>query len=84
MTYQMYRNNYNLFADDTSVFLEVNNLNSLSTIINKELNKLSNWLVKKSLSFHNMLFIKKDDTLVTERKRSNNKHMYKLEANRVK
>ena len=27
--------------------------------------------------------IRKDDTLVTERKRSNNKHMYKLEASRV-
>ena len=39
--------------------------------------------LKKSLSFQNMLFIRKDDTLVTERKRSNNKHMYKLEASRV-
>ena len=27
--------------------------------------------------------VRKDDTLVTERKRSNNKHMYKLEASRV-
>ena len=41
------------------------------------------WSMKKSLSFQNMLFIRKDDTLVTERKRSNNKHMYKLEASRV-
>ena len=39
--------------------------------------------LKKSLSFQNMMFIRKDDTLVTERKRSNNKHMYKLEASRV-
>ena len=39
--------------------------------------------LKKSLSFQNMMFFRKDDTLVTERKRSNNKHMYKLEASRV-
>ena len=41
-----------LFADDTSVFLEGNNLNSLSTIINKELNKLSNWLASNRLTLN--------------------------------
>ena len=39
-----------LFADDTSVFLEGNNLNSLSTIINEELNKLSIWLASNKLT----------------------------------
>ena len=39
-----------LFADDTSVFLEENNLNSLSTIINEELNKLSIWLASNNLN----------------------------------
>ena len=39
---------------------------------------------KLKLSFQNMMFIRKDDTLVTERKgASNNKHMYKLEASKV-
>ena len=39
MTYQMYRKKiYSIFfADDTSVFLEGNNLNSLSTIINEDM-----------------------------------------------
>ena len=51
MTYQMYRKKlYSiLFADDTSVFLEGNNLNSLSTIINEELSKLSIWLPSNKL-----------------------------------
>ena len=39
-----------LFADDTSVFLEGNNLNSLSTIINNELNKLYIWLASNKLT----------------------------------
>ena len=42
----------NLFADDTSVFLEGNNLNSLSTIINEELNKLSIWLASNKLTLN--------------------------------
>ena len=41
-----------LFADDTSVFLEGNNLNSLSTIINEELNKLSIWLASNKLTLN--------------------------------
>ena len=41
-----------LFADDTSVFLEGNNLNSLSTIINKELNKLFIWLASNKLTLN--------------------------------
>ena len=41
-----------LFADDTSVFLEGNNLNSLSTIINEELNKLSMWLASNKLTLN--------------------------------
>ena len=40
------------FADDTSVFLEGNNLNSLSTIINEELNKLSIWLASNKLTLN--------------------------------
>ena len=43
MTYQMYEKKlYSiLFADDTSVFFEGDNLNTLSTVINEGLNKLS-------------------------------------------
>ena len=41
-----------LFADDTNVFLEGNNLNSLSTIINEELNKLSIWLASNKLTLN--------------------------------
>ena len=41
-----------LFADDTSVFLEGNNLNSLSTIINEELNKPSIWLASNKLTLN--------------------------------
>ena len=41
-----------LFADDTSVFLERNNLNSLSTIINEKLNKLSIWLASNKLTLN--------------------------------
>ena len=41
-----------LFADDTSVFLEGNNLNSLSTIINEELNKLSILLASNKLTLN--------------------------------
>ena len=41
-----------LFADDASVFLEGNNLNSLSTIINEELNKLSIWLASNKLTLN--------------------------------
>ena len=54
MTYQIYRKKYILlfFADDTSVFLEGNNLNSLSTIINEELNKLSIWLASNKLTLN--------------------------------
>ena len=54
MTYQMFRKKlYSiLFADDTSVFLEGNNLNSLSTIINEELNKLSIWLASNKLTLN--------------------------------
>ena len=36
----------------TSVFLEENNLNSLSTIINEELNKLSIWLASNKLTLN--------------------------------
>ena len=56
-----------LFADDTSVFLEGNNLNSLSTIINEELNKLSRsiWLASNKLTLnieksHYVIFIGPD------------------------
>ena len=42
----------NFFADDTSVFLEGNNLNSLSTIINEELSKLSIWLASNKLTLN--------------------------------
>ena len=54
MTYQMFRKKlYSiLFADDTNVFLEGNNLNSLSTIINEELNKLSIWLASNKLTLN--------------------------------
>ena len=54
MTYQMYRKKIylNFFADDTSVFLEGNNLNSLSTIINEELSKLSIWLASNKLTLN--------------------------------
>ena len=40
------------FADDASVFLEGNNLNSLSTIINEELSKLSIWLASNKLALN--------------------------------
>ena len=51
-----------LFTDDTSVFLEGDNLNSLSTIINEELNKLSIWLASNKLPLnieksHYVIFI---------------------------
>ena len=54
MIYQMFRKKlYSiLFADDTSVFLEENNVNSLSTIINEELNKLSIWLASNKLTLN--------------------------------
>ena len=54
MTYQMYRKKlYSiLFADDTSVFLVGNNLNSLSTIINEELDKLSIWRASNKLTLN--------------------------------
>ena len=54
MTYQMYRKKIysNFFADDTSVFLEGNNLNFLSTIINEELSKLSIWLASNKLTLN--------------------------------
>ena len=41
-----------LFADDTSVFLEGDNLNTLSTVINEELNKLSIWLSSNKLTLN--------------------------------
>ena len=41
-----------LFADDTSVFLEGENLNTLSTVINEELNKLSIWLASNKLTLN--------------------------------
>ena len=41
-----------LFADDTSVFLEGDNLNTLSTVINEELNKLSIWLASNKLTLN--------------------------------
>ena len=46
-----------IFADDTSVFLEGNNLNSSSTIINEELNKLSIWLASKHCQNRIMWFL---------------------------
>ena len=54
MTYQMYFTYFifHFFADDTSVFLEGNNLNSLSTIINEELNKLSICLASNKLALN--------------------------------
>ena len=44
MTYQKYQKKYIqfFFAGDTSVFLEGDNLNTLSTVINKELNNTIN------------------------------------------
>ena len=41
-----------LFANDTSVFLEGDNLNTLSTVINEELNKLSIWLTSSKLTLN--------------------------------
>ena len=40
-------------------------------------------IIEENFSFQNMLFMRKDNTLVTERKKSNNKHMYKLQASRL-
>ena len=40
------------FADDASVFIEGDKLNSLSTIINKELEKLSIWLASNKLTLN--------------------------------
>ena len=40
------------FADDTSIFLEGDNLNTLFTVINKELNKLSIWLASNKLTLN--------------------------------
>ena len=53
----------NLFADDSSVFLEGNNINSLSTIINEELNKLSIWLASNKLTLN----IEKSDYVIFHR-----------------
>ena len=54
MTYQMYEKKlYSiLFADDTSVFFEGDNLNTLCIVINEELNKLSIWLASNKLTLN--------------------------------
>ena len=41
-----------LFADDASVFLEGHTLNTLSTVITEELNKLSIWLASNKLTLN--------------------------------
>ena len=57
MTYQFITKNvfysfFLLFADDVSVFIEGDKLNSLSTIINEELEKLSIWLASNKLTLN--------------------------------
>ena len=47
--------NYVLFADDTNLFASRKNLDTLINILNKELDKVSNWLKVNKLS----LIIKK-------------------------
>ena len=49
----MYKKKYiHFLADDTSVFLEGDNLNTLSTVINEELSKLSIWLGSNKLTLN--------------------------------
>ena len=39
-----------LFADDTNIFFESPNLESIESIMNKELKKLSTWLISNRLA----------------------------------
>ena len=60
-----------LFANDTNVFLKGNNLNSLSTIINEELNKLSIWLASNKLTLN----IEKSHYVIFQRARLKQSNM---------
>ena len=42
----------NLFADDTNIFFESSNLESIESTMNKELKKLSSWLISNRLALN--------------------------------
>ena len=42
----------NLFADDTNIFFESSNLESIKSTMNKELKKLSSWLISNRLALN--------------------------------
>ena len=44
--------NYVLYADDTAVFTKGNNINTLIIKVNKELEKVSNWLASNKLTLN--------------------------------
>ena len=56
--------NYVLFADDTNLFASHKNLGTLINILNKELDKVSNWLKVNKLSLN----IKKTDFILFHNK----------------
>ena len=63
--------NYVLFADDTNLFASLKNLDTLINILNKELDKVSNWLKINKLSLnikktHFILFHNKQKLINTK------------------
>ena len=47
----MFQTKYTLFADDTSVFIEGDNIESAIEILNSELEKISNMANRKQTNF---------------------------------
>ena len=48
----MFNLNLRLFADDTNAFLEGSNILTLTTMVNVELEKLTNWIKANKLSLN--------------------------------
>ena len=64
--------NYVLFSDDTNLFASHKNLDTLINILNKELDKVSNWLKVNKLSLnikktHFILFHNKQKLINTKK-----------------
>ena len=62
---------FTLFADDTSLFYSHNNKSDASTIINCELNKISEWLAANKLSLN----VGKSKLLIFTNKNKNKKSL---------